>query len=309
MSQSPKFCTSCGSPLDPGQKFCTTCGAVITENSSDSPSSFSNSMAPGDTSPMPAVGSQRASYPADTQVLNSQDVQNRQYRQPSGNSAPVIPNRNSDSKKPVFIVLIVVLAVAVLVLAGVLLSNLFGNQQNSSSASSTATEESQPSNSSQSTSNNSSSGITDADRELYSTLSSYYSRLGDYDQRIASAAKSFNADYVSKNMSVRSSDASSAYALAEEIADDYNALKNLPVPSTSRYASCYSAMLTCYYDCTQRIGAISEARDISLQYSDPTGHEDEICAPLSRDRSGDNNKYYTEFKQTYPSAKPQSPTA
>lgn len=309
MSQYPKFCTSCGSPLDPGQKFCTTCGAVITENSSDSPSSFSNSTAPGDTSPMPAVGSQRASYPADTQVLNSQDVQNRQYRQPSGNSAPVIPNCNSDSKKPVFIVLIVVLAVAVLVLAGVLPSNLFGNQQNSSSASSTATEESQPSNPSQSTSNNSSSGITDADRELYSTLSSYYSRLGDYDQRIASAAKTFNADYVSKNMSVRSSDASSAYALAEEIADDYYALKNLPVPSTSRYASCYSAMLTCYYDCTQRIGAISEAWDISLQYSDPTGHEDEICAPLSRDRSGDNNKYYTEFKQTYPSAKPQSPTA
>lgn len=258
---------------------------------------------------MPAVGSQRASYPGDTQVLNSQDVQNRQYRQPSGNSAPVIPNRNSDSKKPVFIVLIVVLAIAVLVLAGVLLSNLFGNQRNSSSASSTATEESQPSNTSQSTSNSSSAQITDADRELYSTLSSYYSRLGDYDQRIASAAKTFNADYVSKNMSVRSSDASSAYALAEEIADDYYALKNLPVPSTSRYASCYSAMLACYYDCTQRIGAISEAWDISLQYSDPTGHEDEICAPLSRDRSGDNNKYYTEFKQTYPSAKPQSPTA
>lgn len=258
---------------------------------------------------MPAVGSQRASYPGDTQVLNSQDVQNRQYRQPSGNSAPVIPNRNSDSKKPVFIVLIVVLAIAVLVLAGVLLSNLFGNQQNSSSVSSTATEESQPSNTSQSTSNSSSTQITDADRELYSTLSSYYSRLGDYDQGIASAAKTFNADYVSKNMSVRSSDASSAYALAEEIADDYYALKNLPVPSTSRYASCYSAMLTCYYDCTQRIGAISEAWDISLQYSDPTGHEDEICAPLSRDRSGDNNKYYTEFKQTYPSAKPQSPTA
>ena len=76
-------------------------------------------------------------------------------------------------------------------------------------------------------------------------------------------------------MSIRSSDASSAYALAEEIADDYNALKNLPVPSTSRYASSYSAMLTCYYDCTQRIGAISESWDISLQYSDPTGHEDE----------------------------------
>lgn len=309
MSQSPKFCTSCGSPLDPGQKFCTACGAAIIESSSDLTSSISSSSTPGDTSPMPAVGSRRPSYPGDTQVLNSQDVQNRQYRQPSGNSAPVIPNRNSDSKKPVFIVLIVILAVAVLVLAGVLLSNLFGNQQNSSSVSSTATEESQPSNPSQSTSNSSSAEITDADRELYSTLSSYYSRLGDYDQRIASAAKTFNADYVSKNMSVRSSDASSAYALAEEIADDYYALKNLPVPSTSRYASCYSAMLTCYYDCTQRIGAISEAWDISLQYSDPTGHEDEICAPLSRDRSGDNNKYYTEFKQTYPSAKPQSPTA
>lgn len=309
MSQYPKFCTSCGSPINPGQKFCTTCGAAITENSSDLSSNLSNSSGPGDTSPMPVVDPRTVSYPDDTQVLNSQDVQNRQYRQPSGDSAPVIPNRNSDSKKPVFIILIVVLAIAVLVLAGVLLSNLFAGQQNSSSVSSAPTEESQPSNPSQSASNNSSAEITDADRELYSTLSAYYSRLGDYDQRISSAAKTFNADYVSKNMSIRSSDASSAYALAEEIADDYYALKNLSVPSTSRYASSYSAMLTCYYDCTQRIGAISESWDISLQYSDPTGHEDGICAPLSRDRSGDNNKYYTEFKQTYPSAKPQSPIA
>lgn len=309
MSEYPKFCTSCGSPLDPGQRFCTTCGAAVTEASSDLPSSSPSSTLSGDTSPMPAVGSKAASYPRDTQVFNSQDVQNRQYRQPSLGSVSVSPNQASDTKKPIFIVLIVVLAIAVLILAGVLLSNLFGGQQNSSSASSSTTEESQPTNSNQTATNTPSSEVTDADRELYSTLSSYYSRLGDYDQRIASAAKTFNADYVSKNMSVRSADASSAYALAEEIADDYNALKNLSVPSTSHYASCYSAMLTCYYDCTQRIGAISESWDISLQYSDPTGHEDEICAPLSRDRSGDNNKYYTEFKQTYPSAKPQSPTA
>ncbi len=107
------------------------------------------------------------------------------------------------------------------------MSNLFGGQQNSSSASSSTTEESQPTNSNQTTTNTPSSEVTDADRELYSTLSSYYSRLGDYDQRIASAAKTFNADYVSKNMSVRSADASSAYALAEEIADDYNALKTI----------------------------------------------------------------------------------
>lgn len=309
MSEYQKFCTSCGSPLDPGQRFCTTCGAAVTEISSNLPSNSLNPSVLGDTSPMPAVGSKASSYPGDTQVLNSQDVQNRQYRQPPMGSVPVSPKQDSDTKKPIFIVLIVVLAVAVLVLVGVLLSNLFGGQQNSSSTSSTTTEESQSSNSNQATSNNSSLGVADSDRELYSTLSSYYSRLGDYDQRIASAAKTFNADYVSKNMSVRSADASSAYALAEEIADDYNALKNLSVPSTSRYASCYSSMLTCYYDCTQRIGAISESWDISLQYSDPTGHEDEICAPLSRDRSGDNNKYYTEFKQTYPSAKPQSPTA
>lgn len=93
MSQYPKFCTSCGSPIDPGQKFCTTCGAAITENSSDLSSNLSNSSGPGDTSPMPVVDPRTVSYADDTQVLNSQDVQNRQYRQPSGDSAPVIPNR------------------------------------------------------------------------------------------------------------------------------------------------------------------------------------------------------------------------
>lgn len=55
MSQYPKFCTSCGSPINPGQKFCTTCGAAITENSSDLSSNISNSSGPGDTSPMPVV--------------------------------------------------------------------------------------------------------------------------------------------------------------------------------------------------------------------------------------------------------------
>ena len=82
MSQYPKFYTSCGSPINPGQKFCTTCGAAITENSSDLSSNLSNSSGPGDTSPMPVVDPRTVSYPDDTQVLNSQDVQNRQYRQP-----------------------------------------------------------------------------------------------------------------------------------------------------------------------------------------------------------------------------------
>lgn len=171
MSEYQKFCTSCGSPLDPGQRFCTTCGAAVVEVSSDLPSNSPNPSVSGNTSPMPAVGPNVSSYPGDTQVLNSQDVQNRQYRQPPMGSVSVSPKQDSDAKKPIFIVLIVVLAVAVLILVGVLLSNLFGGQQNSSSISSTTTEESQSTNSNQATTNNSSSGVTDSDRgALFNSL-------------------------------------------------------------------------------------------------------------------------------------------
>lgn len=317
MSDFPKFCTSCGAMLEPGQKFCTSCGAAIPLNGKNrstgavppAVSAEAPNFKPGNTSPMPVID---ASYAAgNTQVFKSADETTRQYRQPCDASSFNSGSQDSHSSKKPLVVLIAVLAVIVCALVGILFGVISsnanqGNSNDPVSSQSTSSEEGDVDSTTNSNPANEKSSSS-SDKAVYDTLCGYYSRLGSYDDKIASSAKSFNANYLSKDMSKRSSCASSATSLQEEIEKDYSALKNISIPSDSQYASSYSAMLTCYYDCTQRIGAIVESWNNSLQYSDPTGHEDSICEPLSRDKSGDNNKYYTEFKKTYPSAKPASP--
>ena len=320
MSDFPKFCTSCGAPLERGQKFCTSCGSPVSSYREGSgpnanASSRNNPSMPlstkGNTSPMPVID---ASYSAgNTQSFRAVDDIARQYRQSQDGLSDAGNTPSSLLAKKPLIVVIVVLAVVVCALAGVLFGVISsnGNQDNSvdsSSAQSVASNDADATSSSGSNSEANKNDSVSSDQALYDTLSGYYSRLGSYDEKIASCAKTFNSNYLSKDMSARSPYAASATSLQEEIEKDYSALKNISIPTNSRYASSYSAMLTCYYDCTQRIGAIVESWNNSLQFSDPTSHEDEICEPLSRDKSGNNNKYYTEFKNTYPSAKPSSPT-
>lgn len=311
MSEHPKFCTSCGAPLEPGQKFCTSCGAQVIDPAA------SASSGPGDTSPMPVVNAAPAqqSKLGDTQVLPVADVRTRQYLQSNSPKKDSTPSSNGLSKK-VLVIAIVALAVVVCVLVGVLFGMASNNNSNGQaspapSSEQTSTNDNASAASSSDTSDKAptASSSSSDDKELYSTLAGYYDRLGSYDSAISDAAKSFNSNYMSKSSSTRSSYAESASSLQESIAQDYSSLKSLTVPSNSRYSSCYSAMLTCYHDCTQRIGVIVEAWGNSLKYSDPTGHSDEICAPLSRDKSGNSNKYFTEFNQTYPSAKPSAPDA
>lgn len=325
MSEHPKFCTSCGAALEAGQNFCTSCGAAVAsfereealreEKTFDNRETLVMPAKSDDTSPMPSVGGSSLSNDVShvTKAFPMVDARNRQYRQNASSSASVAKGTGVDSNRKVLIVVLVVLAVLVCVLAGVLFATLGSGQQNNQPSSANSNQPAATdgptsnSNVGNSTSSADSAKVSDADKELYSQLSGYYSRLESYDDRISAVAKDFNANYMSKSMSTRSSYASAASSLQESIAQDYASLKNLSVPSGSQYSSCYSAMLTCYYDCTQRIGVIVESWNNSLEYDDPTGHSDDICEPLSRDKSGDSNKYYTEFNQTLPSAKPSSP--
>lgn len=307
MPDHPRFCTSCGASLEPGQKFCTSCGSPVQRDAVNVSQS-----GPDSTAPMPLVGApEQQSGAADvTQALPVSDIKARQYLQPSAPKKAPSAGSGGPNKK-ILIAVIAVLAVVVCILVGVLVGAMSGNGSQTQSGAASEASSSSDSAPSASSSDHASKGGESAasssdEKELYSTLSGYYERLGSYDSAISDAAKSFNANYMSKSSSSRSSYADSASSLQEDIANDYSSLKSLSVPSGSRYSSCYSAMLTCYYDCTQRIGVIVEAWGNSLRYSDPTGHSDEICAPLSRDKSGNSNKYYTEFNQTYPSAKPPS---
>ncbi len=313
----PKFCTSCGSPLDPGQKFCNACGAPIDvdtvapeDNASalqhdasgvdvfsngetvQMPRSYSGS--PSNTSPMPSV----------------QDSTVRQYRQADPSDISTPQSTGSGSRKA-FIVVIAVLAVVLCVLLGVLLGNVFGGSSQQASSDSGSSSQSQAQHSDAMTSDHSSSsqsGSSDAERELYSQLNSYYSKLGSYDSQIASCASAFNSNFLKKDMSTRQAYAKEAESILSQVKSDYSSLQSLNVPSSSTNSSAYNNMVTCYNDCVQRISVICESWTNSLSYSDPTGHDDAICAPLSRDKVGGSNKYYTDFQQNYPKAKPVAPS-
>ncbi len=328
------FCTSCGSPLDSDQKFCTNCGTAVPElvdkadqgtdpfNKVQSTSDHSNDATvqmptaaptqplganPGNTSPMPAV--------TDSTV--------RQYKQQRP-EAPVYSDQpqpastqggaSNDKSKTILICVVVGLVVVLGILIGVLIGgSVAGNNANSASSqqqSQQATDSSSSGSTSQnssSSSSSSSSNVSAAEVEIYNSLSGYYASLGNFDSAISDAAKSFNNNYAKKSKSTRSNCASTANDIQVAVNQEYNNLKNLSVSSSSSNYAAYQAMLTCYNDCVHRITAICDSWKNSLAFDDPTGHEDLICEPLTRDKVGDNNKYYTEFNNTYPSAKPKDP--
>lgn len=313
---SPKFCTSCGSPVDPGQKFCTACGASIDLDAAASADAaiphlpndsgidvFSN----GETVQMPRSYSSR---PSNTSPMPSiQDSTVRQYRQAAVDSVPTSQPAGSGNRK-ILIGIIAVLAVVLCVLVGVLLGNVLGGtgQQGSADGGATSQSQSQQSDSSLNTSSSASSGNSASEQEIYSQLNSYYSKLGNYDSQIASCASTFNSNFLKKDMSTRQAYAKEAESLLSQVKSDYSALESLSVPSSSSNSSSYNSMVTCYNDCVQRISVICEAWTNSLGYSDPTGHDDAICAPLSRDKVNGSNKYFTDFQQNYPKAKPVAPS-
>ncbi len=313
---SPKFCTSCGSPIDPGQKFCTSCGASIdfdSAGSSDKASPqlhtdsgidvFSN----GETVQMPRSYS---AGPSSTSPLPSvQDSTVRQYRQAAADSIPAAQSAGTGNRK-ILIVIIAVLAVILCVLLGVLLGNVFGGtgQQDSSGSSASSSQVQQSDPSSNGASSSAQNGHSDSEQEIYNQLNSYYSKLGNYDTQIASCASTFNSNYLKKDMSTRQAYAKEAESLLSQVKSDYSSLQSLSVSSSSSNSSSYNSIVTCYNDCVQRISVICDAWTNSLGYSDPTGHDDVICAPLSRDKVNGSNKYYTDFQQNYPKAKPVAPS-
>ncbi len=317
----PKFCTSCGAPVEPDQLFCTSCGAEIESDpssvgipqppaegrsfssfSSDAgqthrmPSSYAGS--PSSTSPMPAVAGSSA----------------KQYRQSSQQDTGSFSG-GSNRNKTILIAVIAVLAVIVCILVGVLLGNALAGSsgQQTVSTDSSGMQSQSLSQSADASSNGGSPSSAEAkstaELSLYNELNSYYSKLGNYDSQIASAATTFNSNYLKKDMSTRRSYAKEAESILAQVKSDYDALQSLSVTSSSANYSSYNTMVTCYNDCVQRISVICESWSNSLGYSDPSGHEDTICAPLSRDKVGDSNKYYTDFQQNYPNAKPVSPSS
>lgn len=318
MADTPNFCTQCGSPLEKNQNFCTHCGhavdttMVIPTTSQQAAKDNQNADA---TMVMPAAASTTAASVQQTYSQpdpHASGVSESTPHQPTASNENQKQPMNAKTKRNIMIGIIIALGVIILALVGFLIFSNLTNNKTDETSQQTTTQEEQKQASSQADSTSSSTQATSTatsarDKAIYNDLITYYNNLETYDSKISTAATNFNNNYLKKDSSLRSRYKSDATSLLNAISADYNALFDLNVSSSSEYYDCYDKLLTCYYDCKMRISVICDSWSNSLRYSDPTGHETEICEPLERDRVDGNNKYYTEFNQLYPSAQPAAP--
>lgn len=145
---------------------------------------------------------------------------------------------------------------------------------------------------------------TPTEEQIFQTLSSEYSALDGYSNRIVSCVDDFNSWYIARDMNKRQA----SQATAEKVKSDLEAAKaeieNLKVSSNSSYAA-DAANLIELYDCQiGRITSLTDAWAVSVQYEVPSEHQDEILAALSANYVGGNNPYLERYDELYPSSKP-----
>ena len=145
---------------------------------------------------------------------------------------------------------------------------------------------------------------TPTEEQIFQTLSSEYSALDGYSNRIVSCVDDFNSWYIARDMNKRQA----SQATAEKVKSDLEAAKaeieSLKVSNSSPYAA-DAANLIELYDCQiGRITSLTDAWAVSVQYEVPSEHQDEILAALSANYVGGNNPYLERYDELYPSAKP-----
>lgn len=337
---SQNFCTSCGAALDKGQKFCTHCGgaidAPISERETDSPLAATSNRAADSTIPLPPQ-SEAATAPMPPLAASATPATTHRVDPASASIPPSTPPTASSSKKGVVIALLCTLVGVVILIAVLFAVGIFAlpepapsepasahqeqpvdqelprvnEAENTEDGPEESTETSTPSiDTKTDTPANTEPSNPEPDRAevaIYDKLVVLYDDLASFDQRIAEAAQSFNANYLSPSYETRAAYASEAENLLSDIYDSYNDLYDTTVSPQSPNAPAYKALDTCYEDCIQRISVISEAWNTSLLYDDPSLYQDEILEPIARDNVDGANRYYTEFQETYPQAQPVEP--
>lgn len=145
---------------------------------------------------------------------------------------------------------------------------------------------------------------TPTEEQIFQTLSSEYSALDGYSNRIVSCVDDFNSWYIARDMNKRQA----SQATAEKVKSDLEAAKaeieSLKISNSSPYST-DAANLIELYDCQiGRITSLTDAWAVSVQYEVPSEHQDEILAALSANYVGGNNPYLERYDELYPSSKP-----
>lgn len=309
-----RFCTHCGKLLKDDERFCTSCGTPVTD---DGQTSQSQEDAQAD------VTVQSAHQPAP--ALQPEVGATQQWATPAGSApqqpiptaapqagAPAAPKNNN----ALLIGIIAVLVVVIIALVALFMIGPFN--KNADDSKGTTIEKVKIDHDDDDVSVKGDPNKLDDDdddahdaaaiseQNVYDQLSSYYSRLSDLDQQVRDCATTFNTYYLKDDRSSRQSASDAAEALEDQISDLKDEVEDLDVPIDSQNYSSWKDIITLYDDLENRIDVICDAWEISLEYSSPANHKDEIVAPLARDNVADtnDNKYRLDFEDRYPGAAP-----
>lgn len=310
----PRFCTHCGKLLKDDERFCTSCGTPVTDDGQASQSQ---------EDAQAAVTVQSAHQPAPAPQPEAGATQ--QWATPAGSApqqpiptaapqagAPAAPKNNN----ALFIGIIAALIVVIIALVVFFMIKPFDKGTDDTKGTTIekvkidhdnddASVKGDP-NKLDDNDDDAHDATTISDQNVYDQLSSYYSRLSDLDQQVRDCATTFNTYYLKDDRSSRQSASDTAEALEDQIGDLKDEVEDLDVPIDSQNYSSWKDIITLYDDLENRIDVICDAWEISLEYSSPANHKDEIVAPLARDNvAGTNdNKYRLDFEDRYPGAAP-----
>lgn len=310
----PRFCTHCGKLLKDDERFCTSCGTPVTD---DGQASQSQEDAQADVT----VQSAHQPVPAPQPEVGT----TQQWATPAGSApqqpiptaapqagAPAAPKNNN----ALLIGIIAVLVVVIIALVAFFMIGPFN--KNADDSKGTTIEKVKidhddddmsvkgDPNKLDDNDDDAHDAATISEQNVYDQLSSYYSRLSDLDQQVRDCATTFNTYYLKDDRSSRQSASDAAEALEDQIGDLKDEVEDLDVPIDSQNYSSWKDIIALYDDLENRIDVICDAWEISLEYSSPANHKDEIIAPLARDNvAGTNdNKYRLDFEDRYPGAAP-----
>lgn len=310
-----RFCTHCGKLLKDDERFCTSCGTPVTD---DGQASQSQEDAQAD------VTVQSAHQPAPAPQPEAGATQ--QWATPAGSApqqpiptaapqagAPAAPKNNN----ALFIGIIAVLVVVIIALVAFFMIGPFNKNADDSKGTTIekvkidhddddVSVKGDPNKLDDDDDDDAHDAATISEQNVYDQLSSYYSRLSDLDQQVRDCAATFNTYYLKDDRSSRQSASDAAEALEDQIGDLKDEVEDLDVPIDSQNYGSWKDIITLYDDLENRIDVICDAWEISLEYSSPANHKDEIVAPLARDNvAGTNdNKYRLDFEDRYPGAAP-----
>lgn len=311
----PRFCTHCGKLLNDNERFCTSCGTPVTD---DGQASQSQEDAQADVT----VQSAHQPAPAPQPEVGA----TQQWATPAGSApqqpiptaapqagAPAAPKNNN----ALLIGIIAVLVAVIIALVAFFMIGPFNKNADDSKGTTIekvkidhddddVSVKGDPNKLDDDDDDDAHDAATISEQNVYDQLSSYYSRLSDLDQQVRDCATTFNTYYLKDDRSSRQSASDAAEALEDQIGDLKDEVEDLDVPIDSQNYSSWKDIIALYDDLENRIDVICDAWEISLEYSSPANHKDEIVAPLARDNvAGTNdNKYRLDFEERYPGAAP-----